>query len=109
MGTVAPALAGAAVVLSRLSPKLDRAGYGAPGCDLVLARPEHVWQVVFRERSPSNGGKYHSSQASGEAWHGTLRREFSTKLDSHAAAVQELIDQRLEEKLLFPEATPDFH
>ena len=75
MGTVAPALAGA-----------------APVHDLVPAGPEHVRHVVFRERS-------RSSQASGEAWDGMLPWDFSAKLDSHATAVQELIDQRLEEKL----------
>ena len=70
MGTVVPGFAGAAPVLSPLSPQPDRA---TPGHDVVSAGPDHVRQVVFRERSPSNGGEYRSAQASNESWHGSLR------------------------------------
>ena len=76
---------------------------------MVSAEPAHVRQVFFREWSPSNGGEYRSAQASNESWHGSLRQEFSAKLDSHTAAMQELIDQRLEEKLIFSEAAADFY
>ena len=62
------------------------------------APPATTQQVVYRERFLSKGEGHRSPQTP-ESWQGTLRREFTKMMDSHASGMQALIDQRLEEKL----------
>ena len=55
-------------------------------------------QVVYRDRPPSHGGGSWSS-TSLKSVQGMLRQKFNQWLDSHASAVQALIDQCLDCKL----------
>ena len=55
-------------------------------------------QMVYRDQYPCHGGGSRSSPPL-ESVQGTLRQEFTQRLDSYVSAVQELIDQRLDCKL----------
>ena len=86
-------------VMTRISPQ----AYGRQVLDTGhdprgIAPSTQVREVIYHDHSPSNRSG-DGATISPESWSGSLHQEFNQQLDSHATAIQELVDRHLDEKL----------